>query len=627
MPLIKNPQASRSSPSRTRFEHTGFKNGVKLPTPDGLGIRNGEIAALRKKLPGDLVDIERPERPASIEILGSRPGDVKTVADIYTDKAKAPKASSNPVDALGVPTSHSAYSRFFFRDGSVVSSILMPVFGPKMALATLDEGFRRQGRSHNPLQDKHFGSGIHEHAANDIPELSERWGNDAEGGVSYHGAVDNPSRAVNLVAQASEHLSHAEMKSFLDGTVRFLDGGSGTRAEAMLAHTVYNLARMKDPRGHGYVWWERENPLGHRNAQMADAFDGRTLEDGTLFQGPFASVEIQGIAHDSLINTAALIRKFGISKETRAKVVADAKKAGVKRISEGDLDPAALEKRAAKLRSQFLKDFWHEEKGPDGKVVGFFGSDVHFPKGKPKLEKVQRAQMGELLDTRILEGEDAKRQVGIMVERLFSADFLGRAGIRSMSASEPPNPLMLAQAMRERGLKVPAELAKQVKQVKSGSDQLPVGRFWDESYWNGSTWFVQNFIIARGLERHGKVGQALQLKGRAMKAMARAENFVEFAKGGYTPKLLQALKMDRDTRPWINRRVIDGPDLTEGTFNEKNHRWVPEANRYVQPPVGADPMHGHPTTQGAQAWSVATFTAIAKAWGWVDAKVIPPPPG
>jgi glycogen debranching enzyme len=100
-------------------------------------------------------------------------------------------------------------------------------------------------------------------------------------------------------------------------------------------------------------------------------------------------------------------------------------------------------------------------------------------------------------------------------------------------------------------------------------------RFRPRAYHNGNVWGCDNYLISLGLERHGFVGEAQELRRRIAAACRTTHRFPEFVAGGAPGTEL------------IAKRIVD-------VYDDVNER----RNRVEQPP------------QEIQAWTVAAMVAI-----------------
>jgi glycogen debranching enzyme len=206
-----------------------------------------------------------------------------------------------------------------------------------------------------------------------------------------------------------------------------------------------------------------------------------------------ASVEVQSLAYDALIDAAALYRsKAGrcSSERERATLLQAAGK---------------LTERAARIRRIVLDRFWLEdERG------GYFALGTERDeRGGLRPLAVRTSNMGHVLNSRLLEhlypGSTAR--VEALIRTLFSPEMLAPAGIRTLSNREK--------------------------------------RFLPGAYHCGTVWPWDNRYISRGLERHGYQGLSAELDRRVLRVGHDSHIFPEFVRGGGPGE------------PLLNERIVD----------------------------------------------------------------------
>ena len=110
-----------------------------------------------------------------------------------------------------------------------------------------------------------------------------------------------------------------------------------------------------------------------------------------------------------------------------------------------------------------------------------------------RAARVVASDAGHLLDSGILEGDDARSYREALCKRLLAADMLGACGIRTKSVG--------------------------------------AARFNPGSYHNGAIWPFDTGRLAAGLRRHGYTAEGKLLEDRILKACAEVEPTVEFFRG------------------------------------------------------------------------------------------------
>lgn len=189
---------------------------------------------------------------------------------------------------------------------------------------------------------------------------------------------------------------------------------------------------------------------------------------------------------------------------------------------------------ADRLKRAVEEHLWLDD--PEG---GFYaiGVDRDPVSGAPRALATRASNMGWLLGSRLLDGPELESRRQRLVDLLVSEEFLADGGIRTLSSREV--------------------------------------RFRPRAYHNGNVWGCDNYLISLGLERHGFVDEAQELRRRIAAACHATHRFPEFVAGGEPGTEL------------IAKRIVD-------LYDEVNER----RNRVEQPP------------QEIQAWTVAAMVAI-----------------
>jgi glycogen debranching enzyme len=306
----------------------------------------------------------------------------------------------------------------------------------------------------------------------------------------YYGSIDATplfcTMAVRLARRDPRVL--ARSVEAYDGTVRPLADH--------LARAVRWTLRRLDRSPVGLLESVPAHEHAIENQVWKDSFDSYSHHDGHLATvGTVASVEVQGLVHDALLAVAELIDDLG---------------EGLSPL--GLLDPAELRGRAAHIRAYVLDRFWVEDERGPYLALALDRDD----EGTVRALRALTSNMGHLLDSRLLDGDDVADRREAVVRALFAPDLLSAAGVRTLSAFEV--------------------------------------RFWPAAYHNGSSWPWDTYVIARGLHRHGFHGLAWELKRRVWEVCRRHRCFPEFTAG--TDEL----------EPEPNDRILDLMDAT-GTRN------------------------------------------------------------
>jgi glycogen debranching enzyme len=256
---------------------------------------------------------------------------------------------------------------------------------------------------------------------------------DGELGYPYYGTVDATPLFISAGMDAirSRPGFEPEIRPALDRAVAWLLRRLATDDLGLLSH-------------------RRGNPHGIANQVWKDSWDSLSHADGTVANqlAPIASLEAQALAYDALVQV-------------------------------GELRAADRVARAVE------KHFW----------LGDFyatGVDRDPATSAPRPLATRASNMGWLLRSRLLEGrEERRRQI---VELLFSEEFLGESGIRTLSSREV--------------------------------------RFRPRSYHNGTVWPHDNYLISLGLEQCGYLDEAQELRRRLAASCRATRRLPEFFAGG-----------------------------------------------------------------------------------------------
>jgi len=242
------------------------------------------------------------------------------------------------------------------------------------------------------------------------------------------------------------------------------------------------LEQRLDSNPEGLLEFWMQQPRGISNQAWKDTPESYVRADGSYAnhkQG-IASVEVQSLAHDALIDAAALYRSS-----------AGRRHGGRERAAM--LHAAAnLTERAARISRVVLDRFWLEDERGGYFALGTERSDS----GRLRPLAVRTSNMGHVLNSRLLEPADsgAAARVEALIRTLFSPEMLAPAGIRTLSSREK--------------------------------------RFLPGAYHCGTVWPWDNRHISRGLERHGYHGLAAELDRRVLWAGHDSNSFPEFVRGG-----------------------------------------------------------------------------------------------
>ncbi|HVS79299.1 MAG TPA: amylo-alpha-1,6-glucosidase [Candidatus Saccharimonadales bacterium] len=315
-------------------------------------------------------------------------------------------------------------------------------------------------------------------------KLGQKFTKELEWGWPFYGSIDaTPSYISALATYVLEH-----DENFLYRTYDGRDGRRHTISESFFAALAWLLKKIEETSENpeGLLEFKNKTPepgMGMLNQAWQDNASAYVHGDGSWanHQKGIAAVEVQALVYDSLLDAAQVY----------------------KRLLKNESAAARLEEQAEKLRKTVLEKFWTDEKG------GYFvqGTDRD-EKGNLRQLKVRGSNMGHLLNSKFLEGDDPNiaRKREAIIRQLFSSELLSPHGLRTLANDEV--------AFREEG------------------------------YHTGSVWLWVSGYVAKGLERHGYNGLAWQLRKNIFDTVWQTGSFPEFVKG------------DSDTKVHLNDREI-----------------------------------------------------------------------
>jgi glycogen debranching enzyme len=322
-------------------------------------------------------------------------------------------ASEGTFIMAGIPW----FATLFGRDSILTALFTLP-FNPALAVGTLKTLAALQGSDVNPRRDEQPGKIVHEIRGGELAATGEvPFGR-------YYGSVDSTPLFLWLlgryVAITGDLGLPAELWSNVDRALAWID-------------------RYGDLDADLYVEYMREAPRGLANQGWKDSFDAISYADGTLARPPIALCEVQAYVYAAYTSIADVARRLGRG------ALAD-----------------QLSDRAAKLRTNFSRDFWLES---ERTVALALDADK-------KPCRVMASNAAHCLAAGLLD----RQQGEALAERLMSDDMFTGWGVRTLSASEK--------------------------------------RYNPMSYHNGSVWPHDNAIAAAGLGRiSGRMGVLRILDG------------------------------------------------------------------------------------------------------------------
>lgn len=378
------------------------------------------------------------------------------------------------------------YEVLFGRDSLVTAHLVFDQF-PLLTRATVRRLAELQGVSYDSSSEEEPGKIVHEARPVDDPMspfLMENWG----WKLPYYGTLDaTPLFITAVVRYASRH-----NQSLLQETYIGRDNQQHTIEESILAALGW-LKKKLDYSPDGILEARRINTKGGLVAQSwKDSRDAHHHSDGSLvdFNATISSIDVQAKVFDALHDAAKLFP--GQARE--------------------------LHHRAEKIRSTVLTKFWVEDH-----LGGYFalGSERD-NRGDIQLLRVRTSNIGHLLNSRLLQGDDCAHHREEIVKTLLSPLMLSRAGIRTLAANE--------------------------------------NRYRPYSYHNGSVWPWDTCWISLGLWQHGYYEQAQDLWKRIGDVIKTTKRFPELVCGADDqPLIANRLIKVYDTKYKFENRIEQPP--------------------------------------------------------------------
>lgn len=379
------------------------------------------------------------------------------------------------------------YEALFGRDSLRVALDVLPIY-PLLMHATIHSLARLQGTTTHVAREEEPGRIIHEYRTESDPiarEITRKFGWE----WPYYGSVDATPQFMRAVFAYMKQGDGGE--TILRETTKGLDGQTRTIGETYRNALAWVENRLNS-NPEGFLEYKSSIPGGIENQVWRDSWDAYFHEDGTLANRShgIASVEVQQLVYDALLEAAVV---FDHEFEDHQKAL-------------------SLRARAETLREAILRHFWIDEKG------GYFalGTDRDADANIRPL-KIRTSNMGHLLRSRLLSGEEYRPFREATIAQLFSPEMLNVSGIRTLATDEV--------------------------------------RFRPGAYHNGSVWLWDTYYSAEGLRYHGYYGLANHLANKIHTVINVTQKFPEYVRGDDLPT------------PTINPRVVDVWDEHAGRTN------------------------------------------------------------
>jgi glycogen debranching enzyme len=297
----------------------------------------------------------------------------------------------------------------FGRDSLITAYEALP-FKPSLAAATLELLAEYQATERDDFRDAEPGKIMHELRRGKLASLG------IDPHSPYFGAHDTTQLFLIVLDEYERWTGDSKL-------VRKLE----PNARAALAW----IDDSGDLDGDGYLEYESRSAKGLTNLCWKDSQDSIQFADGRTPLGPIATCEIQGYTYDARLRFARLARELWDDEDLAFE----------------------QERKAAKLREQFDRDFWSEPHGTY--VLALDGEKRH-------VDAVT-SNAGQLLWSGIV----PKSRARAVADRLLREDMFSGWGIRTLSSEMrgynpleyhngtvwPHDTALCAEGMRRYGLR------------------------------------------------------------------------------------------------------------------------------------------------------------------------------
>jgi glycogen debranching enzyme len=220
----------------------------------------------------------------------------------------------------------------------------------------------------------------------------------------YYGTVDATPLYVRLVAEYARRVDPSILE--VPYTPRRQESERCPTVRQSVRRAVEWIVGSLERSDLGLLEFQRMTPRGHRFQAWKDGTTSYVHLDGSFanYNGPIASVEVQGLAYDALIAAAQLL---------------------------GEQEGAETERwigLACRLRDAVLSHFWMSDRQYFAMAL-----DRDPSTGQPRQLQVLTSNPGATLDSGLFDGLDSERRkqvVSAIVNRIYSDEFLTPVGIR-----------------------------------------------------------------------------------------------------------------------------------------------------------------------------------------------------
>lgn len=497
--LLEVPEQQTSECTECNAARLVEANLVDIPASD-TGRKNAFLAGMDQSL-REWFGIYPDEEILSASCILDRlpfqklPPDVvfKQLTDNFRRPVRAALADDDKRD-LGL------YDALFGRDSLEVAKLEHDTY-PQIAEQIILSLAQLQGYEYYAASEEEPGKILHEYRETTEDPIALELIKKAGWRFPYFGSDDATPDWIRLLIA---HCRRPEIgKKFLDMPIVNRQGDTVTLQNSLDAALGWIENRLSNE--YGVIITRRRSLNTHENPVWKDSPDSSFHSDGTIVDAdaPKVLIDIQHKAYDALMDAAEYFEQNG-DEEHRARAV-------------------KLREQAQRLRQNIQDKFW-VDKGEKG----FYAHGLELlPDGTFKRMDVRTSNMGHLLNSRLLEGNDPEtvRRREAMIRSLFSFEMLNASGIRSAAMDE----------------KV----------------------FRPNAYHNGTVWLWDSYEIARGLHHQGYHQLGLELEKRVWWTVQKY-GYVEYA-AGYNSRepLVNSCKVIIKQPNGKPNTIVQPPQLTQ----------------------------------------------------------------